>query len=269
MTIDPASRPARRQPPTIAGLAALLLAGAGASLALTLALALRTLTLVAAPAPPTVDAAVEMAVTGLGAAVSGWLAASASVALACLAARTAGTSWRAGERLVQRCAPAVVRRSLVLVVGASVGFGAAAGASATEPSPTPSVAVSVDAADLGWVVTTETAPVAPSAAPTPSAVPTSTGVVPPAASVATPPPPESPPTAPTPAPTPAPAGTVVVAPGDSLWAIAARHLDGAATDAEIVASWPQWYRANAAVVGPDPNHIVPGQVLRAPDGAAS
>ena len=57
---------------------------------------------------------------------------------------------------MHRWAPAVVRRALVLVVGATVGLGAATGASATAaPTPGPApTAVSVTADDLGWVVTT-------------------------------------------------------------------------------------------------------------------
>jgi len=73
-------------------------------------------------------------------------------------------------------------------------------------------------------------------------------------------------------PTPAPgaaaargdAGTVVVASGDTLWGIAARHLGGDPTDAAIAAAWPAWYDANAATIGADPGLILPGQVLRVP-----
>ena len=54
--------------------------------------------------------------------------------------------------------------------------------------------------------------------------------------------------------------------GDSLWAIAARHLGPGATDAEVAEEWPRWYAANRAVIGPDPDLVLPGQVLRAPEG---
>jgi len=53
---------------------------------------------------------------------------------------------------------------------------------------------------------------------------------------------------------------VVVQPGDSLSGIAAEHLDDAA-------AWPQLYEANRAVVGADPDLILPGQVLRLPGAA--
>ena len=63
------------------------------------------------------------------------------------------------------------------------------------------------------------------------------------------------------------ADSVTVRRGDSLWRIAAEHLDADASDAEIAAAWPRWYEANRAVIGSDPNLIHPGQVLRAPDVA--
>jgi hypothetical protein len=62
-----------------------------------------------------------------------------------------------------------------------------------------------------------------------------------------------------------PASQVVVRPGDSLWALAAAELGPGAGDAAVDARWPQWYAANAAVIGPDPDRLTPGQVLRTPD----
>jgi nucleoid-associated protein YgaU len=58
---------------------------------------------------------------------------------------------------------------------------------------------------------------------------------------------------------------VGVRPGDSLWAIAARHLGPDATDAQIAAEWPRWYAANRAVIGDDPDIIEVGQQLLPPD----
>lgn len=57
---------------------------------------------------------------------------------------------------------------------------------------------------------------------------------------------------------------VVVRRGDTLWDIAARHLGSAATVARVAAEWPRWYHANRAVIGPDPDHLEPGQQLRPP-----
>jgi nucleoid-associated protein YgaU len=62
--------------------------------------------------------------------------------------------------------------------------------------------------------------------------------------------------------------TRVVRPGDSLWAVAAAELGPDATDSAVAARWPQWYAANRGVIGPDPDQILPGQVLRIPDHTA-
>lgn len=61
---------------------------------------------------------------------------------------------------------------------------------------------------------------------------------------------------------------VVVHRGDTLWDIAARHLPDGAGDAEIAAAWPRWYAANAAVIGTDPHHVLPGARLVPPTAAA-
>lgn len=69
---------------------------------------------------------------------------------------------------------------------------------------------------------------------------------------------------------PAPSGertAVTVRPGDTLWDIAAAHLGPHATDAEIARAWPRWYDANRAAVGSDPDLLLPGTVLVAPEDA--
>lgn len=58
--------------------------------------------------------------------------------------------------------------------------------------------------------------------------------------------------------------TVVVHRGDTLWSIAADHLGPDATDAQIDAAWRSWYAPNRAVIGDDPDRILPGQQLRSP-----
>ncbi|GAA1791202.1 hypothetical protein GCM10009795_041110 [Nocardioides hankookensis] len=63
------------------------------------------------------------------------------------------------------------------------------------------------------------------------------------------------------APAPAPDRTVVVAPGDSLWSIAARTLGPGASAAEIDAGWRRLYDLNRDVIGPDPDVIHPAQRL--------
>jgi nucleoid-associated protein YgaU len=66
-------------------------------------------------------------------------------------------------------------------------------------------------------------------------------------------------------PTPVPTRWVTVAPGDTLWDLARRHLHHGATDAEIARAWPRWYRANRTTIGPDPNLLLPGMRLRVPE----
>jgi hypothetical protein len=59
----------------------------------------------------------------------------------------------------------------------------------------------------------------------------------------------------------------VVKPGDSLWELAATELGPAAGDTAVANRWLQWYAANRSVIGPDPDLILPGQVLRIPSSA--
>ena len=58
--------------------------------------------------------------------------------------------------------------------------------------------------------------------------------------------------------------TRVVQYGDTLWDLAAAELGPNASDSAVAARWPQWYAANRALIGPDPDLIYPGQVLRIP-----
>ncbi|NUU15680.1 LysM peptidoglycan-binding domain-containing protein [Cellulomonas humilata] len=248
-----------------------LLVGAVTAGALCLPLALRVRSLLAGHRGPwRVDAAVEVGVTSVGLLVAAWLACSALMAVACLLVRVAGTTWRTGERLVHRYAPQVVRKALVLAVGAGIGLGMASGSTAAAPEPVPTSSVTAEVTapgDLGWVVTTPAPEQAePVPAPAPAVeTPVLTGATELDVSIA------SPDTAVRtsvgePPPAPAPKEVVVVA-GDSLWAIAARYLPPGASDAEVAAAWPAWYQANAAVIGSDPDLIQQGQVLTAPVAA--
>jgi nucleoid-associated protein YgaU len=63
--------------------------------------------------------------------------------------------------------------------------------------------------------------------------------------------------------------SVVVRRGDTLWDIAARHLGIRATVARVAAEWPRWYHANRTVIGPDPDHLEPGQRLHPPPADTS
>ena len=60
-----------------------------------------------------------------------------------------------------------------------------------------------------------------------------------------------------------PSGHVVAA-GDSLWTIAAAHLPAGTSNSAVDRAWRRWYATNRAVIGPDPDLIVPGQLLQPP-----
>lgn len=275
-------------PRTAVGRVPALGGAAVAGTVLATACARRAVRLAAEAGTAGVDDLVELLVVTVGALVLAWLAGSAAVAAACLVARSTGRRWRVGEVWVRRFAPTVVRRALVVVAAAGLGAASVTTASATEPAPssgTVAVSAVTPGDDLGWVVT---AAVAPQTTPTPTPRPTPSVPRP-----ATPDPSPSP-TAPQVAPPPAatgdgdvppgraaqparaaalpapeaPRSTVVVAHGDTLWGIAARHLPPGAGDARVAAAWPAWYAANAATIGPDPGLIRPGQVLVVPAEAA-
>jgi nucleoid-associated protein YgaU len=66
---------------------------------------------------------------------------------------------------------------------------------------------------------------------------------------------------PPPAPPPKPERTHTVASGDTLWAIAKKHLGEGKR-------WPEIYDKNKAVIGDNPDRIKPGQVLTIPENNA-
>ncbi|MEO6605095.1 MAG: hypothetical protein ABIN55_05735 [Aeromicrobium sp.] len=68
--------------------------------------------------------------------------------------------------------------------------------------------------------------------------------------------------------TPEASSVVVVEPGDTLWAIAARSLKSDASDAEIAEACSRWYAGNRAVIGDDPDLIQPKQRLNPPKDRA-
>lgn len=61
---------------------------------------------------------------------------------------------------------------------------------------------------------------------------------------------------------------VLVAPGDTLWAIAAQALDPRASDADVAHAVQRWHDANRRVIGDDPDLVRPGQRLVAPQDLA-
>ena len=58
--------------------------------------------------------------------------------------------------------------------------------------------------------------------------------------------------------------TVMVRPGDTLWSIAADDLPEGSAAQRITGRWRAIYASNSALIGPDPDVIVPGQRLRLP-----
>lgn len=115
------------------------------------ALALRAGHLVERLPATRVEPWLELLAVSVGLLAAAWVALSALVGILCVAARAAGRSWTAGERLVLHVAPQVVRRAARVGVGVSVGAGLVLGAGtaqAAEP-PTPD-APPVVAVDLGW-----------------------------------------------------------------------------------------------------------------------
>ncbi len=228
--------------------------GAVVTVALTVVLVRRSADLLGSVDHLTVDALLALTACVIGAGVGMWLAWSLLVAASCLVARLAGRSWRRGERLVQRWAPRAVRRALVSAVAAGVGIslGGVAQAATLDPA----------SVDLGWTVTTTRstdtpAPPASVAASTVSDV-SHSGETEPGVSGS-------------------PSGGLLVRPGDTLWSIAAEHLAPGADDAMIARAWPEWYQANVATIGDDPDLLHPGELLQTPrarsagadDGAAA
>jgi hypothetical protein len=58
--------------------------------------------------------------------------------------------------------------------------------------------------------------------------------------------------------------SVLVRAGDTLWGITQRWLGPRSGPAEIARQWPRWYAANRAVIGPNPDLILPGERLVPP-----
>lgn len=63
---------------------------------------------------------------------------------------------------------------------------------------------------------------------------------------------------------PEPEASHTVRAGDTLWELARATLPADASDARIAAEWQRWYAANRAVIGADPDLLLPGQQLVRP-----
>lgn len=150
----------------------------------------------------------------------------------------------AARALLQVALPAGARRSAALLLGLGLGISAPI-AGVALPAWAPAAA----AADASTV---HDVPDWPAAAAPATPVPDWPQPAPPAAGPAG----QSTP------------GERVVARGDCLWTIAADSLLGRLgrlpDDAEVATAVDAWWQANRDVIGPDPDVLRPGQVLRAP-----
>jgi hypothetical protein len=63
------------------------------------------------------------------------------------------------------------------------------------------------------------------------------------------------------------AASVTVLSGDTLWDIAASAMGPGATDVEVALEWPRWFEANRAIIGQNPDVLLPGQILQPPSAA--
>lgn len=153
-------------------------------------------------------------------------------------------------RVRDRVAPAAVRRCAGILLGVTIAGSLVPGAAATQ------TAVAAAAPAPSWTVASAAA-VASAAVPEPAPEPEWTPAP------VRPQPPVSLTAQRTEVADEAPA-EVVVRRGDTLWDLAAAHLTPEATDSEIAAAWQRWYAENRSVIGPDPDLILPGQVLTVP-----
>ncbi len=160
------------------------------------------------------------------------------VAMGVLAATALpGRCGHVAHAVAARTVPPAMRRLLALGLGLAVVTSAgSAAASATELAQAPRGAHS--AVDLDWPLgVAPAATTEPAGTTTPAARSTVSSLV---------------------------GSMVVVRPGDCLWSIAAGHAPAGAGNAAIAAAWPRWYAANRAVIGADPNLLLPGQHLSPP-----
>lgn len=93
----------------------------------------------------------ELAAVAVGALVAAWVALCSALAVGCVAVRAGGRTWSAGERMIARHAPAVVRRAARIGVSMTVGAGLVLGAGTAHAAESPDEdRAPVVAVDLGW-----------------------------------------------------------------------------------------------------------------------
>ena len=247
---------------------------------------------VTAPGPASLDETLTLLAAAAALCLATWLGLST---LASVAAQLPGRVGDVGARLASACAPAFTRRVATALVGAALGGAFAPGTAVGEPPTAPTSGTAAQAI-TGSSPVAATGPEFHAAAVGPGFHATAVGAD---GSVATGAPgvpeprrameastrhtepapvpgwvPGWVPQRPTQRPQASPhlvtttpdhgAAEIVVRRGDTLWDIVARRLGPEASDAEVAAACPRWHEANREVVGPDPDLILPGQILRAP-----
>lgn len=201
-----------------------------------------------APSPVAIDTLVAVPLLAVGTVVAAWWGLSLLLITASLMADRAGLHSAALVRCIHAVAPRTLRRLAVAGVGAGLTFSTLPAHAAQEPP------------DVGWTTAQQSAVTDPhtaadaDGATRPAPVdPTGLGPLVPLADA------EAEAVRPDLAP-----GVVVVAPGDTLWDLAAARLSPEATDSQIATSWHAWYALNVSVIGDDPDLLHPGQLLHVP-----
>lgn len=240
-------------------------------------------------APIGVDDALLASTAALALALLAWL--SIGMLLETLA-RVPGQVGRSAARASAAVSPLVVRRAAAVVIGAGLSAALSPGVSLASTTASLAASIRVSAAPTPGTPHTSLAPSATGGTtdagagrlPDPGFAPLPDPGFAPTATPETGPPPSQPFVAERPvvraqpdvqilAPSDrregqwGPTREAVVHRGDSLWSIAARHLGREPSDAEIAREWPRWFAVNRSVIGPDPDLLLPGQVLIAPEGS--
>lgn len=243
--------------------------GVGIALALlTPSFAEMTDTVLAAQRTADTDGVETLLLAGVGLAAWGVWAWGALGLLLTAASALPGVLGAAAHLLTRVVLPRGARRAAALALGLGLGVSApvvgttlliaTAPAAAAAPAAVPEWPSAGTDAAVGALPDWPTA--ADESAPAPPAAPLPDWPAFPAADGAAPTVPDLPPAA-------AP-GERVVLRGDCLWNIAAADLTArlgrAPTDGETARAAHAWWAANEAVIGSDPDLLLPGQVLRPP-----
>jgi hypothetical protein len=217
-----------------------------------------------------VDSTGPDALLVVAAAAAGWLVWAWGALGLLLTALSAipGTGGRLAAALLLVVLPAGARRAAAMAVGQSLVTGAPALSSAAAATANAGAPASTAPGPLA-VAATDRTTTGLAAADWPVDLPVGQDVGAPAAP-GTEGVPDWPDAAPDGVPVPGRAATAhVVLRGDCLWDIAAAWLaptrPGAPpSDADVARAVHAWWQANAAVIGPDPDLLLPGQVLVPP-----